>query len=151
MSDGQSNNMMSESEVALVSRLTDVQIDQLMALYSNEFWCNQRKRPDVAKMLAHSDIVIGAVDGEGNLVGFARVLTDYVYKATIYDVIVHPDWRGKQLGRLLMDSIISHPELNDVQHLDLYCLPEMHKFYERGGFTTDVGRITHMRRFNPVD
>ncbi len=151
MSDGQFNNTITEPEVSLVSRLTDKQTDQLLALYRNEFWCNQRTRPDVVKMLTHSNVVIGAVDSEGVLVGFARVLTDFVYKATIYDVIIHPDWRGRQLGRLLMDAIISHPELKDVQHLDLFCLPEMHEFYERWGFTTDLGRITHMRRINSND
>jgi len=147
MSDGPTNNL-TESKVTLVSELTDAQIDQLMALYRNEFWCNHRRRPDVVKMLAHTDIVIGAVDDEENLVGFVRVLTDYVYKATIYDVIVRPDWRGKQLGRLLMDSVINHPELKDVLHFDLYCLPKMHDFYERWDFKSDVGEITHMRRIN---
>ena len=32
----------------------------------------------------------------GHLVGFARVLTDTVYKALIFDVIIHPDHRGKR-------------------------------------------------------
>lgn len=36
---------------------------------------------------------------------FARILTDYVYKALILDVIVEPAYRGRGLGRLLMESI----------------------------------------------
>jgi GNAT superfamily N-acetyltransferase len=69
-------------------------------------------------------------------------------KATIYDLIVHSDWRGKQLGRFLMDSVINHPDLKDVGHFDLNCLPEMYKFYQKWGFTTELGKLGFMRRFN---
>ena len=135
-------------KVSVVSNLTGRQVEQLVALYSNEFWCSHRKRPDVERMLKHSDIVIGAEDSDHNFVGFVRVLTDYVYKATIFDLIVHPNWRGQNLGRFLMDTVVSHPDLRDVEHFDLNCLPEMYKFYEKWGFTSEVGKLGFMRRFN---
>jgi ribosomal protein S18 acetylase RimI-like enzyme len=134
--------------ISVVSTLSGKQVEQLIALYRNEFWCNQRKRSDVERMLNNSDIIIGAVDSTHNLVGFVRVLTDYVYKATIYDLIIHSDWRGQQLGRFLMDSVINHPDLIDVEHFDLHCLPDMYKFYQKWGFTTELGKLGFMRRFN---
>jgi ribosomal protein S18 acetylase RimI-like enzyme len=139
---------MTQSQPSLISTLNDTQIDQLVALYSEEFWCNKRTRPGVERMLSHSDVVLSAVDSESNLVGFVRVLTDYVYKATIYDLIVRIDWRGRNLGRTLVDAIMVHPDLKEVEHFDLHCLPEMYKFYEKWGFTSDLGRVTLMRRIN---
>ena len=139
---------MNAPQTSLITHLNDRQINQLIALYSNEFWCSQRTQPDVEKMLDHSDIIIGVVDSQDNLVGFVRVLTDYVYKATIYDLIVHPDWRGKQLGMQLMEAVLAHPKLKHVDHFDLHCLPDMYPFYEKWGFTTDLGGVGHMRRFN---
>ena len=139
---------MSELHTTLVKDLNDKQIDQLLELYRNEFWCNQRTRPGVERMLHHSDIILGAVDGVDDLVGFVRVLTDYVYKATVFDLIVHQDWRGKGLGSLLMDAVLSHPELRVVEHIDLNCLPEMYGFYERWGFSSDLGSLGFLRRFN---
>ncbi len=47
-----------------------------------------------------------------------------------------------------MNTIINHPELSDVEHFDLNCLPEMYKFYEQWEFTADVGELGFMRRFN---
>jgi GNAT superfamily N-acetyltransferase len=138
-------------EVSLLHALGDKQIDQLVALYANEFWCGRRTRDDVERMLSHSDIVVGAVDEADDLVGFVRVLTDYVYKATIFDLIVRPDWRGKQLGRTLMNTVISHPELENVEHLDLHCLPEMYPFYAKWGFTPELGGLGFMRRFNRAE
>lgn len=135
-------------DISIITSLNDNQINQLVTLYRNEFWCNERKRNDVVKMLKNSDIVMGAVNSRNDLIGFVRVLTDFVYKATIYDVIVHPEWRRKKIGKLLMDGVVNHPELQKVEHFDLNCLPEMYKFYEKWAFTTDVGELGFMRRFN---
>ena len=135
-------------EFSIVTSLNRSEIDQLLELYGNEFWCNKRKRSDVDKMLNNTDITLGVKSGTDELVGFVRVLTDYVYKATIYDLIVHPKWRDKNIGKLLMDTILNHQKLRNVEHFDLNCLPEMYPFYERWGFTTEVGELGFMRKFN---
>lgn len=139
---------MSELQLSLVTELNDKQIDQLVALYRNEFRCNHRTRPGVERMPGHSDIIVGVVDGEDDPVGFVRVLTDFVCKAVIFDLIVRPGRRGNKLDRMLMNAVISHPELKNVKHFDLNCLPEMYTFYERWGFTSDLGGLGLMRRFN---
>ena len=135
-------------QTTVINKLSNDQIDQLIELYRNEFWCNTRARYDVEKMLAHSNVIVGLEDSDHNLIGFVRVLTDYVYKVMIYDLIVHPDFRGKQLGNILMDEIISHPELKQIPHFDLYCLPEMNEFYQQFDFTAELGGLGVMRRDN---
>ncbi|MDH4227197.1 MAG: GNAT family N-acetyltransferase [Deltaproteobacteria bacterium] len=130
----------------IVHTLTEADIDKLVALYSNEYWCKHRTRADVARMLKNTDIIIGVKDGESGLIGFARVLTDYVYRATIYDVIVEKSYRGKNIGKLIVDEIIGHEKLKNLESLDLFCKPEMFEFYEKWGFTTDIGKLTLMRR-----
>ena len=135
-------------KISIITNLKDKQINQLLALYSDEFWCNTRKRADVEKMLENSHIVLGVIDSEANLIGFVRILTDFTYKATIYDLIVHPQWRNNNIGKLLMDEVINHPELRSIEHFDLNCLPEMYRFYKKWSFTTNVGELGFMRRFN---
>jgi len=71
-----------------------------------------------------------------------------VYKATIFDLIIHPKWRGQNIGKTLMDSIINHNRLRNVEHFDLNCLPEMYPFYEKWGFTAELGGLGFMRKFN---
>ena len=82
----------------------------------------------------------------GRLLAFARVLTDGVFKAFVFDVIVAKDSRGRGLGSRLMRRILEHPDLREVKHVEVACLPELETFYERLGFTTDVGGIRLMRR-----
>ena len=81
-----------------------------------------------------------------SLVGFARVLTDTVYKAFVFDVIVRPDRRGRGLVRRLMDAIISHPQLSGVKHFELYCRPDVVELYTKWGFSTELSGQVFMRR-----
>ena len=130
----------------IIETLTESQVSDLMDLYKNEFWCDKRTREDVVKMLASTDVTIGLVDEGDRLIGFTRVITDFVYRAMIFDVIVKPTHRKTGLGTVLMDAVLNHPELQAVESLALNCLPNMMPFYERWGFTDDVGEMKFMRR-----
>ncbi|MER3421845.1 MAG: GNAT family N-acetyltransferase, partial [Nitrospiraceae bacterium] len=59
----------------------------LVQLYMQAPWAIGRTAEDTREMLTYTDLAISAWDGN-RLVGFGRVLTDYVYRATIWDVIV---------------------------------------------------------------
>jgi GNAT superfamily N-acetyltransferase len=133
-------------EYIALEKLQEAHVHDLLALYRAEWWTRARRLEDVRRMLDGSDLVVGFCRPEGGLVAFARVLTDGVFKAIIFDVIVHPGVRGRGLGRRLIERIITHPSIRDVRHLELYCLPEMIPFYEKWGFSTDVSGVVFMRR-----
>lgn len=130
----------------IVSELTESQISELTQLYQNEVWSKNRTKQDVAKMLEASDIIIGLVDESYCLIGFVRIFTDFVYRAVIFDVIVKETHRNQGLGKKLLDSVINHPQLQSVEYLGLFCLPEMVPFYERWGFTTGIAGLQLMLR-----
>jgi predicted GNAT family N-acyltransferase len=130
-----------------VDSLNEQHIRELHALYQGEWWTAGRSLDEVRRMLENTDVILGVCGSPGErLVGFARVLTDTVFKALILDVIVAPDCRQDGLGRHLMERIVRHPALADVNHFELYCLPELVPFYEKWGFSTDVAGVTFMRR-----
>lgn len=130
----------------LVHALTGRQVDDLLGLYANEFWCAHRTRDRVVEMLRHTSLLVGAVDDAGRLVAFCRVLSDFQYRATLYDVIVHPSRRGEGLGAMVVEAILAHPKMSAVESVYLACKPEMVPFYERWGFNTDFGGTLWMRR-----
>jgi predicted N-acetyltransferase YhbS len=134
----------------VVATLSENQILELVDLYKNEFWSQKRTHQDVVKMLTGSDIIVALVDEKENIIAFTRVLTDFVYRAMIFDVIVKPNHRNMGLGAKLMDEVMNHPKLKSVEQFALYSLPEMIPFYERWGFTSDVGEIRLMYTKNPI-
>ncbi len=107
----------------------------LVALYTQAPWANGRTVDDARQMLAQTDLVVSAWDGDC-LVGFGRVLTDYVYRASIWDVIVHPDYQGQDVGTQIMERILQHPELKRVE-LFWLCTRDKQAFYEKLGFSSN--------------
>jgi len=131
-----------------IYELNNKQIEELHQLYQNEWWTEGRTLAETKKCVEDSQVCIGLIDSSGRLQGFARVLTDYTFKALIFDVIVSKDYRGTSLGNKLMELIKDHEKLRRVKHFELYCLPEMFSFYEKHGFSSNVGKIQLMRYDN---
>jgi GNAT superfamily N-acetyltransferase len=132
-----------EAIQAFDERLTQ----ELHALYQHEWWSRGRTLEQVRTILAHTDYHFGLTEKDtGRLAAFSRVLSDRIYKAIIFDVIVAKDHRRKGLGKRLMTAICDHPELRAVKHFELYCLPDLIPFYRSLGFTTDTGGVALMRK-----
>jgi predicted GNAT family N-acyltransferase len=135
--------------LTVVHALDDRQIQQLHALYQAEWWTRGRSLDATRQCISGSQICIGLVDGAGSLAAFARVITDYTFKALIFDVIVSGTARGTGLGKQLLEKITQHDKLRNVRHFELYCLPELFAFYRRFGFSENVGEVKLMRLVNP--
>ena len=135
---------MTRPDLRLTHTLSASQIDELMALYDGVWWAGGRQRGDVDRMLA-ACLPFGFVDGDGHLRAFARAITDGVYKALVCDVIVAPALRGGGVGPFVVDAVLAHPTVAACGHVELYCLRELVPFYERWGFTKDLGEVTFMR------
>jgi predicted GNAT family N-acyltransferase len=116
-----------------VRDLTPEDAPELTALSEEYAWWEDREVEGVRDALAETEVAVGVEDG-GNLVAAARVLTDYTYYATVFDVIVAADRRGEGLGETLMDAVVGHPDLQDVPGLSLLCRRGLVSFYESVGF-----------------
>jgi len=130
-----------------ISQLSDSHVEQLHALYQNEWWTEGRELADVRRMLENTDVALGLIELQTDrLVAFCRVLTDFTYHATLYDVIVAPSHRDQQLGRQLMDALVTDPRLDSVGAIWLCCLPDMVPFYRKWGFSEAIDDLKWMRR-----
>jgi ribosomal protein S18 acetylase RimI-like enzyme len=111
----------------------DIEPAQLVALYRQAPWATTRTQDDTCDMLAHTDVAITAWDGS-RLVGLGRVLTDYVYRASIWDVIVDTDYQGQDIGTHIIQRILDHP---DLKRVELFWLcTRSPGFYEKLGFSS---------------
>jgi ribosomal protein S18 acetylase RimI-like enzyme len=115
------------------SEQKDLDPAQLSRLYAQAPWAAGRLAEDIRDRLAHTDLVVSAWDGP-RLIGFGRVLTDYVYRASIWDVIVDKDYQGQDIGTQIMHRILQHPELKRVE-LFWLCTRDKQAFYEKLGFS----------------
>ena len=137
----------------VIYELNEKQIEDLHHLYQKEWWTKGRSIDETKACVKGSQICIGVVDSSGKLQGFARVLTDCIFKAFIFDVIVSKEQRGMGIGNKLIKLIITHKKLIRVKHFELYCLPKMYGYYEKHGFSHGVDNVKLMRRasFNEIN
>lgn len=134
----------------VIENLNELHIAQLHEYYQAEWWSKGRTWEETCLCVTNSSITIGIVNDQDDLIGFARVLTDGIFKAFVFDVIIDNDYRGQGLGELIVRTIKHHSKLRRVQHFELYCKPDMVPFYEKYGFDTNVGDI-HLMRFTPTN
>ena len=121
--------------------LTDEELSDLLALYGDYEWWADRDREAVARAVAETDAFVALEDDEsGKLVASARIITDFVYYANVYDVIVDGDRRGEGLGEQLLDAVVEHPDLRNLARLNLFCRPGLESFYEQSGFEQSTMR-----------
>ena len=109
------------------------EVSHLVRLFHQAPWAKERSAEEAKTMLRHTDLTISAWDGE-QLVGFGRVLTDFVYRATIWDVIVDRAYHRQGIGTEIVRRILNHPRLD---HVELFWLCTRRPgFYEKLGFSS---------------
>lgn len=110
-----------------------IDLQQLQALFqAAAFWARERAIDDLALAIENSAPVISVWDRQ-RLIGFARATSDGVYRATIWDVVVHPEYRGAGIGQKLVETVLSHPRVSRVERVYLMTTYQQH-FYQRIGF-----------------
>ncbi len=118
-------------------RQSEIDLDKLQELFElAAFWAKGRSIDDLGIAIANSDPVISICDGE-QLIGFARATSDGIYRATIWDVVIHPEYRGTGLGRKLVETVLSHPRVRGVERVYLMTTHQQ-EFYEKIGFQSNV-------------
>lgn len=86
----------------------------------------------IAKILAHSDLIVTARDAAGHLIGVARSVTDFAYCLYCPDLAVAQDHQGRGIGKaLLRETVSAAPEVKT--HL-LLSAPSAMSFYEAAGY-----------------
>ena len=66
-------------------------------------------------------------------VGFGRVISDYATFAYLADVFIDVDFRGRGLGKWLVECVRSYPELQGLRRWMLLT-SDAHRLYEKYGF-----------------
>ena len=121
------------SHIQFCDHKSVVDLTQLQALFKlGAFWATERKIEDLNVAIENSEPVISVWDSQ-KLIGFARATSDGIYRATIWDVVIDPEYRGAGLGRKLVQTVLSHPRMNRVERVYLTTTHQQ-SFYERIGF-----------------
>lgn len=106
-------------------------LDVIHGYLSRSYWAEGIPGQVVARSLEHS-LNFGLYEWERQI-GFARVIGDRATYAYLADVFVLESRRGRGLGLLLMEAVLTHPDLQGLRRFGLVTR-DAHGLYEKFGF-----------------
>lgn len=117
----------------VTTQLDEIDLDVVHRWLSEEaYWALGRSR-EVVERAARASVNVGALDAEGRLVGYARVVTDRATFAWVCDVFVTPSARGAGVGTLLAETIVDTVRTWGLKRTML-ATADAHGVYEKVGF-----------------
>ena len=78
------------------------------------------------------------------LIGMARATSDHAFNATIWDVVLAPEFQGQGLGKALCEQLIRTLLARDIGNITLFADGAVVPFYENLGFVSDPEGIKGM-------
>ncbi|MBL1210455.1 GNAT family N-acetyltransferase [Geminocystis sp. GBBB08] len=124
----------------------DIDLYELEELCDSVGWARRPLRK-VRKALENSYLVASAWEVKGaktTMIGFARATSDQAFNATIWDVVIHPRFQNKGLGKTFMKYLIKKLRSDDISNVTLFADPHVVDFYRRLGFVLDPEGIKGM-------
>ncbi|MGX7014532.1 GNAT family N-acetyltransferase [Vagococcus silagei] len=82
------------------------------------------------------------------LIGMGRIIGDGAVYFYIQDVVVHPDYQGQGIGKLIMNDLLNYLEQNAPQKafVGLFASEGNEKFYQAFDFNNYAPQMTGMFR-----
>ena len=113
---------------------------------SRSYWARNIPLETVRRSIENS-LCFGLFEAETQI-GFARIITDRATFAYLCDVFVIEDYRGRELSKWLMETIVAHPEVQNLRRW-LLATKDAHGLYSQFGFTPLDAPEVFMQRHAP--
>jgi len=121
-------------------------LEAVCEFLSRAYWAKDRS-PATIELSLKNSLVFGVYDSS-RMVGMARVITDYATLAWLCDVFVHEDYRGRGIGKWLMECVLAHPDLQGLRRW-LLATTDAHGLYRQYGYKPLENIEWWMERFDP--
>lgn len=115
---------------------------------ANSYWAKGIPKSVMQKAIDNS-MCFGVYSAQNEQVGFARVVTDNATFAYLADVFIIPDLQGNGLSKLLVKTIVEHPELQGLRRF-LLATADAHGLYAQYGFKP-IDNPAQLMQINPAN
>ena len=125
---------MKPEEIEISTDKSRLDIDAVHDFLSKETYWAQNRTLAQTRTAIENSLCFGAYLGD-RLVGFGRVVSDFATFAYVGDVFVLPDFRGQGLGKMLVEAMVAHTDLQGLRRWVL-ATRDAHGLYEQFDFST---------------
>ena len=115
--------------IKIQSDFSNANLDEMRGIYCSVGWTKHSN--EIIKQVFKSSNVIALVSVNGRIIEFGRALTDGVFNAAIYDVLVHRDFQKQGIAKKIMEFLLK--KLSDVSCVHLISTTGNEEFYHKLG------------------
>ena len=109
-----------------------IKVEEVERLLKMTYWADTRPIEKIEKSMDNSECYGLFIEGIDQLVGFARVITDYATTYYLCDVIIDNEYQHNGLGKALVSYIASMPKYAELR--GLLVTKDAHGLYEKYGY-----------------
>ncbi|WP_405382160.1 GNAT family N-acetyltransferase [Maribacter sp. LLG6340-A2] len=107
-------------------------VEGIQQFIASSYWGKDRTLNEV-KLSIENSYCFGIYTKDNEQIGFARVVTDYIYFGYFMDVIIFDKFQGKGYGKILIEAMLEDPTIKSLKTLALKT-KDAQQLYERFGF-----------------
>ena len=124
------------SKELIVKTIKSASRQELINLYKGAGWweSSYNKHPEFLNHVVEDSALFVGAFLEKKLIGIGRALSDLASDAYIQDVTVLKEFRGKGIGKKIIQTLIKKLKENGVDWIGLVAQPGTSFFYEELGF-----------------
>ena len=116
----------------IVEGKENIKVEEVERLLKMTYWADMRPIEKIRKSMDNSECYGLFIEGIDQLVGFARVITDYATTYYLCDVIIDNEYQHNGLGKALVSYIASMPKYAELR--GLLVTKDAHGLYEKYGY-----------------
>ncbi|WP_078553112.1 GNAT family N-acetyltransferase [Bacillus alkalicellulosilyticus] len=122
--------------------------DEFYQLYQTTGWNKdgELSEKQLHQAIKHCWYSVSAYENE-QLIGYGRIISDGVYQALLCDLIVHPSYQGRGIGKMLLNTLIEYCRQQNIRKIQLFCATGKKPFYDKIGFVERLPQSPGMELF----
>ncbi|PIW61785.1 GNAT family N-acetyltransferase [Shewanella sp. CG12_big_fil_rev_8_21_14_0_65_47_15] len=119
-------------EYRVSTEQSEMDFEVIHDFISNSYWA-QGMPPELLRKALSNNLCFGVFDENNQQLAFTRMITDKATFGYLADVFVLESHRGLGLSKLMMTSIMEHPDLQGLRRIML-ATRDAHGLYAQFGF-----------------
>jgi len=117
-------------EVSILNDLENVDWLRMKEIYHSVGW--KKHNEEKIKKIFNLSNVIAIAYHKDRIVGFGRGISDGIFNAAIYDVVIENQYQNKGIGKQIISNLLD--QLEDISCVHLVATTGNEEFYRKLGF-----------------
>ncbi len=116
-------------DIKIHSDFVNANLNEIKEVYASVGWT--KHSIEIIRQIFEASNVIALVTVNGRVIRIGRAITDGVFNAAIYDVVVHQDFQRQGIAKKIMEFLLD--KLSDVSCVHLISTTGNEGFYRKLG------------------